>query len=485
MPRADARPATVMALDSSTPLRSTSRDLVAIYALSRGIGLLREIGVAAAFGTTLAADRLSAGLVVASLAALMLGEAVFATRVRRADEGSPGASLRWSSTAGRAAVLSAAYLVPGMVVTLAVLPSQPLAELLAITVCLAPSVGCVGAAGLPNAVLTLRGRLARVNLAQTCWSAGALLGLFVEHELGGGVAVVAAGWSAGTLCGLLLSTHWARRLDVAQRPGARSAVDLAVAGPVVLAFGLIALQGLVDRAIAARLEEGAVAALGYADRLFLLPVGFVTSAIAPAVLAAVVAHRRQGGGGEGAAIAGTCARLLRVAIPSSFLLFAASPLLVGTILGRGAFDARSVELTVAALDGLAIGIAATSLSLVLYRAMQAALPLGELARVAGAVLVTSGVLSVALAVPLGLRGVTLGTAGAALVAIALQAGKLGAVLGPAWAAVFRRRVLLAAMGWTALGIAMCAGVQAATWLRPSAIIVAVASFATLSRRPRC
>ncbi len=485
MPRAAGDPPTVMQLDSSIALRSESRELVAVYGLSRTIGLLREIGVAAAFGTTLAADRLSAGLVVASLAALMLSEAVFATQVRRKDDAGPVASLGSASTAARAGALSLAYVVPGVIVSLAILPSQPLRDLLAITLCLAPSVGCVAAAGVPNALLTLGGRIARVNLAQTCWSAGALLGLLAEHELGGGVAVVAAGWSAGTLCGLLLATRWARRLLPGARTERRSAIDLRVAGPVALAFGLIALQGLVDRGIAARLGEGAVAALGYADRLFALPVGFVMSAIAPGMLAAVIARRRQADGSEGAAVVQTSARLLRLALPASFLLFAACPLVVDAVLGYGAFDARSAELTVAALDGLAISIGATSLSLLLYRAMQAVLPLGELARVAGAALSASALLSIALAVPLGLRGVTLGTALAAALAVALQARRLGAVFGDDWQRLFGRRVLSATICWTAVGAVVCAAVSEAAWLRPAACILAVMSFATLSRRQPC
>ena len=483
MPGVVRDPPTVMQLDSSIALRNESRDLVGVYALSRTFGLLREIGVAAAFGTTLAADRLSAGLVVASLAALILTEAVFATQIRRGEGGS--ASLRAASTAARAGALSLAYLVPGMLVTLAILPSQPLGDLLAITLCLAPSVGCVAAAGVPNAILTLNGRIARVNLAQTLWSIGALIGLLAEHELGGGVAVVAAGWSAGTLCGLVLSTHWAARLLPSEPASRRPAIELRVAGPVALAFGLIATQGLVDRGIAARLGDGAVAALGYADRLFLLPVGFVTSAVAPAMLAAVIARRRTNDGSEGAAVVRTSASLLRLALPASFLLFAASPLVVDVVLNYGAFDARSAELTVAALDGLAISIAATSLSLVLYRAMQAVLPLGELARVAGTALIASAALSIALAVPLGLRGVTLGTALAATLAVTLQARRLRTMFGDDWHRLFGRRVLVATIGWTAAGAIVCAAVSEAAWLRPAACILAVMSFATLSPRRPC
>lgn len=457
------------------------RDLVAVYALSRTVGLARELGIAVVFGTTVAADRLSAGLVVASLAAIVLGEVSFATHVRRATAGVASAALSWEATARRVGALSLAYVVPGTFVTLAILPSAPLGDLLALTACLSLSVGCAAAAGLPNAVLTLNARVARVNLAQVCWSSGALLGLLVHHAAGGGVALVATGWSGGTLVGLMLATHWASRIDPTGHETGRPIIDWRIAAPVALAFGLVAMQSIVDRGIASRLGEGSVAALGYGDRLFLLPVGFVISAVAPTVLAAIVDHKRERRGDEGNAITAISTRLVRIALPAAFLLFAASPLIVEVVLSHGAFDADSAKLTVAALDGLAISVGATSLSLVIYRAMQAVLPLADLARVAGAVLVVSAVLSGALAMPLGLRGVTLGTALAACWAIALQTRRLSLILGPDWGSTFRDRVLIPTTAWTALGVAMCVAVTDAAWLRPAAIGPALISFAMFRR----
>lgn len=471
----------LMQAGSFAPPRESSRELVAVYAVSRTLGLAREIGVAVVFGTTVAADRLSAGLVVASLAALIVGELMFATHVRRADAGLPFGSVAWNSTAARAVMIAMAYVLPGSLITLAILPSESLENALVITACLAASVGCAGAAGLPNAVLTLNARVARVNLAQACWSVGALFGLLAEHEFGGGVAVVAAGWSGGTACGLLLATWWARRLLPPGQARSRSALDLRFAGPVALAFGLISVQGIVDRGIASRLGEGAVAALSYADRLFLLPVGFVTSALAPAMLAVVIAHRNEGGGGEGAAVVRTSRRLVALALPASFLLLAACPLVVDVVLGYGAFDTRSADLTVAALDGLAVGIAATSLALILYRTMQAALPLGKLVRVALASLLASGVVSVALAIPLGLRGVTLGTTVAAGLTIALQTWLLSSAFGSSWSAAFRRRVLMPALTWTGLAVVLCALLSELPGWRPVAVVFAVMSY--LSVRP--
>jgi putative peptidoglycan lipid II flippase len=485
MPRAVQDSLALMQPETPALGRGRSHELLGGYALSRTLGLSREVGVAVVFGTTVAADQLSAGLIVASLAALIISEMVFATHVRRAGNGEPSGSLSWRAMAALGLGISLLYVIPGSLVTLAILPSMSLRDVLTITLCLCPSVGFVAAAGLANAVLTLDARIARVNLAQACWSAGALIGLLAAHEFGGGVSDVAAGWSAGCLAGFLLATHWARAVHPLDLGSPRPILDLRVAAPVALAFGLISVQGLVDRAIASRLGEGSVAALGYADRLFLLPVGFVTSVIAPVVLAAVVRHRRDARGAEGSAVVTTSARLLKLALPASFALFAGCPIIVDVVLAHGAFNAESAHLTIAALDGLAISIAATSLALVLYRAMQAVLPLGDLARVAGAALLASALLSVVLAFPLGLRGVTLGTALAATLAVALQSRRLGIVFGAEWDREFRARVLTPAIAWTALGCVMCAAVDDVSWLRPVAGAVAVVTFGTLNRRVRC
>ena len=79
---------------------------------------------------------------------------------------------------------------------------------------------------------------------------------------------------------------------------------LRVGAPLAIGTALMVTQSITNRAVAARLDTGDVAALGYADRLFLLPVGFVLAVVGPRYL----------GGLTTAAVTGSGDRLGRVAL---------------------------------------------------------------------------------------------------------------------------------------------------------------------------
>ena len=439
----------------SLPLAGSSRlfagprallGLAGLYAASRLLGLVREIGIAFFFGTSTAADRFGAAFVVAGLASIVGGEALYAGSVRWLSEGRLERSAIFTESryadlvavGQRAAVAAtAAFALLGPVVTLLVLGRlEHAGATIALTVALAPSVGASFLVACVNARLTLERRFALLNGAPILYSAGALVGLAVIVIIGSGVGPlpVAAGWSAGNVAAALALYARARPTQVKRNSLSASSLGvLRIGMPLAIAFSLVAVQGLTDRAVAARLGTGSVAALSYADRLFLLPIGFVIAAIGPMVLGALVAERQS------KQRIGTVAReqlriLVASVIPLGFLFAAVGPRLVSLVFQSGNFDARSAELTVAALDGLSVGIAAVALSLVLFRMMQAVSQLREIVVVSLGAVVLNAILSVAGAVWIGLYGVTLSTSLVALAVIGLQVMRLARPLGDAWAA---------------------------------------------------
>src|SRR5207237_3811738 len=94
-----------------------------------------------------------------------------------------------------------------------------------------------------------------------------------------------------------------------------------------------------------------------------------------------------------------------------------------------------------------VGIAATSLYLVLFRVMQVAAPLARMTVAAATGAVLNAAVSVALGAWLGLFGVALGTSLVALAVILVQIRSVRPFLGPAWTA--------SALRATALPVLVC------------------------------
>ncbi len=202
--------------------------------------------------------------------------------------------------------------------------------------------------------------------------------------------------------------------------------------PVSIAYALVAVQGLTDQSVASRLGTGDVAALAYANRLFLLPIGFVIAAFGPMVLGTLTVARDDTPTSVAETAAAQLRLIARVLAPISIAFVAIAPFLVTALFNYGAFTANSVERTVAAVDGYAVGLSATSISLLFFRAMQAVAPLRMLVLIAGGAALLNAGLCIAFSFWLGLYGITLATSIVAGLTVVGQVVVLGAALGPEW-----------------------------------------------------
>ena len=418
--------------------------LAGVYASSRALGLVREIGIAFFFGTSVAADRLSAAFVVASLVSIIGGEAFYAGSVRWLGEARPDPPAAFSEAryanlvaVARSAALAstAAFLLVGPLATLVVLGNgEGSTQAVALAAALAPSVGAALVSACINARLTLERRFVLMNGAQALYSVGALIGLAFIGLFGRGIGPlpVALGWSAGNVAAAVTLYARARPRPRRRDSEARAFALLRIGLPIAMAYSLVAIQSLTDRTVAARIGPGRVAALSYADRLFLLPVGFVIAALGPIVLGALVAERQQDRSVELAAFH-QLRTVVSFLVPLSLLFVACAPWLVSFVFESGHFNAQSRDLTVAALDGFSVGIAAVAVSLVLFRMMQAVSKLREIVIVSVFAVVLNAVSTVGGALWLGLYGVTLSTSLVAVALVVLQTVRLSVELGRRWA----------------------------------------------------
>ena len=354
--------------------------LVGVFLASRGVGLVREVGIAYYFGTSIDADRWAAAFGVAGVAAFFTGEATLAAAVRWLGENrhpSPNAAYALLVRRGTWAslIVTGAYAVIGPVLTLLVLGDfgEGWRESALLAVSLAPWVGACILASCINAELTLQRRFVLINGVQTLYSIGAVAGLLAIHLNGTslGAFPVAIGWSAGNVLAVVVLYFACRPTRPAIAPTMASVRSLLSVGlPVGVAYSLLSVQELTDRTVAARLGTGEVAALGYANRLFLLPFGFVIAALGPMVLGTLTSTRAEAPENVARTAVLQLRSLARFLAPIGLGFAAIGPALISLVFEYGAFGRSSTELTTAALDGLSVGVSAVAISFLLLRAIR-------------------------------------------------------------------------------------------------------------------
>lgn len=202
-------------------------------------------------------------------------------------------------------------------------------------------------------------------------------------------------------------------------PGVRRLLRLMVPGAA--AAGITQINLLVGNIIAS-LQDGAVSWLYYADRLYQLPLGVIGVAVG-VVLLPELSRRLRAGNAAGVQEAQNRAVELAVllTLPAAVALIAVPLPIVAVLFERGAFDAADSRATAAALAAFALGLPAYVLIKVFSPAFFAREDMVTPLRHASAGVVANIGLSLALFFVIGHVGIALATAAAAW----LNAGLLG------------------------------------------------------------
>lgn len=261
------------------------------------------------------------------------------------------------------------------------------------------------------------------------------LGLIAGGIVGGLTPVGAMGPAVGMVVGAI--GHLAVQVPGLVRFGARfrptlgrgdrgvREVGLLIA-PRVLGMAAAQINIIVSSNLASRLGPGAISALDYAWRVMLLPQGVFAQAVGTAVFPtfstqAALGERRA----LGTTLANALGMLVALTIPASVgLVLLGEPIIV-VMFQRGAFDAASSEAVAWAVGFFALGLVGHSAPEVLGRAFYALQDTWTPALTAIAAVVLNGVLGVVLPrlmvaaglMPLG--GLALATALSALVEMAV------------------------------------------------------------------
>jgi putative peptidoglycan lipid II flippase len=276
--------------------------LAASVLLSRVLGFLREVVLAAQLGASPQADAYQAAFQLPDLlnhflagGALSIAFIPFYTRVRAISGALAGqrlfAVVLGSMTALTAVATLALWWQAPAIVDLLFDDFAP--ETRALTVRLTrivlPAQVFFVAGGIVQAVLMAHDRFATQALAPLLYNAGIIAGgLLFGSTLG------AEGFAWGALAGALVGPLLAPLVDTRRarlRVGFRLGLGdpaflryLGVAAPLMLGLSLLTADEWYDRIFGDALGEGTIARLAYARKLMLLPVAVVGQAIATAAL---------------------------------------------------------------------------------------------------------------------------------------------------------------------------------------------------------
>jgi putative peptidoglycan lipid II flippase len=390
-------------------LRRASRAVASAILLSRLTGIVRERVLAQWLGTGLAAEALRAALRIPNLLQNLLGDGVlsaafvpgYARLVAKGRE----------EDAGRLAAAVAAVLlgVTALLATLGVLFAGPLTRVLApgfppgsakyeLTVqlvrVLAPGAGILVLSAWALGVLTAHRRFFRAYVAPVLWNAAIVAAGVFAGLRGLGEVDVARALAGGALVGALLQLavqlpavrrHGGARALWPLRPRASAALPgvLRAARGAIAARGVVQLSAYLDLAVASLLAAGAVAALGYAQVLYLLPVSLFGMSVAAAALPDLATTGPTAPGAAAARVRASLRRTTAFALPTAAAYLVAGDHVVGLLFGGGAFGAAETRQVAAVLAAYAVGLVATTQGRVLQSTLHALDDTRTPARVAG------------------------------------------------------------------------------------------------------
>jgi putative peptidoglycan lipid II flippase len=301
-----------------------------------------------------------------------------------------------------------------------------------------PIVVLLGINGLVVGVLNANDDFGIAAITPLVWNLVIIAGLVGLSPLFHGDARLygyAIGVVAGTLVQLVMCLPALRKTGFPLRfttdwrdPRVRRVLALML--PVSVSLGLINIDLLINSVLGSLVSDQAPRAIDAAFRIYMLPQGMFSVAVATVVFPALsrLAARRDSAGLTRMVGSGT-RQIALLLVPSAAATLALSVPIVRLVYQRGEFDAQSTRLTAEALFWFSFSLPFAGINLLQTRSffslqkpwLPTATALGSL--------VVNAAASLSLYKPLGIAGIVLGTAVASAAMTLLQGALLRRELG--------------------------------------------------------
>ena len=238
-----------------------------------------------------------------------------------------------------------------------------------------PYVAAAGIVAVAASALNAAGKVAAAAFGLVVFNGvlvAAVLALIISNAQAtfGTAAVLSAAMAVAGIAQLLcVGAAWLRletrprRLSLALSPAVRRFFVQAIPG--VVAGGIPQLKLMAGTMVASS-SQAAVSWLYYANRLYELPLGVISIAIASVLGPVIAASVRSG---DGAHTAGVQSRALEIALalslPSAVAFAVLSEAIAGGLFQRGAFGPHDTAMVAAALAAISAGLPGHSLEKVM------------------------------------------------------------------------------------------------------------------------
>ena len=304
-------------------------------------------------------------------------------------------------------------------------------------------------------------------LAPIAWNLVIITFLTVLRPgFGGDEHINAYAWGvlAGTVVQFLMPIPWLRRNGVSIKPRldwkhqhVRRVLKLML--PVTIALGAINLGQVINSLIGTLESNEAPAAIDRAFRIYMLPQGLFSVAIAT-ILFPTLSRFASRGDHDG--LRSTMANGVRLIaftlIPSAVLMMVLAEPITRLIYERGVFDAQATDLVTEAMIFWSLSLPGQGISLLFSRTYFSLQRPWITTAIAGANLVVNVVVALALYRPFGIAGIVLGSVLGTLTMVGLQGYGLSRILG----GIEGRASMLAMLKMLAAG-ALLAAVAYGIW----------------------
>ncbi len=406
--------------------------------LSRVAGLIREVVARGYFGTTGAASAFTVAFQVPNLIRGLFADAALSAafvpvftelleKDRRPDAFRLASTLLLVIIAALGAITALFILGAGTVMPLFLPGDEFDRELIELTVGLSrvmfPIVVLLGINGLVVGILNAYGQFSVPALAPLLWNAVIVATLVALHGLFEGndrIYAYAIGVLAGTVLQLAIALPGLRRLDFRLVPSfsirdplIRRVLVLML--PVTIGLGIINFDLLINSIIGALISEQTPAAIDAAFRVYMLPQGMFSVAVATVLFPTLsrLAARRDFDGLRRTMGTGLRQIFLLLVPAAVFSAVLAEPI-VRLLYERGEFGPASTDTVALALFWFSFSLPFAGANLLLTRTFfslqEPWLPTG----LAAGNLAINTVVSLLLYRPFGIAGVVIGTAVASL-----------------------------------------------------------------------
>jgi putative peptidoglycan lipid II flippase len=294
-----------------------------------------------------------------------------------------------------------------------------------------PVVLLLSLTGLVVGVLQAYDEFTIPAVAPAVWNVVIIVLLIVlKPQFGQHIYAYAVAWLAATVVQMGMVAFALRQIDFRlaftidwHDPRVRQVFLLFV--PVTVSIGIINLDAFLNAGFGSLVSKQAPAAINAAFRIYMLPQGVFSVAVATVLFPTLSRFAVQRNpGGMRRALGNGMRQINLLLIPSAGLLLVLATPITRLIYQRGQFTTGSTGLVSTALFWFAISLPFAGVNLLLTRTFFALQRPWIPSKLAAMNMVVDAVVSIALYKPLGIAGLVIGTASANAVMTALQLYRL-------------------------------------------------------------